>query len=434
MADMCTESVDAIVAESEVLCRLSHTNIVRFFGVAFSPPNVVLVMPLLGPSLEETLARRHSSRARRQGSARRRGSMEAGPLGYTMLYYLAHDMASGMAYLHAQGIAHRDLKPANVLLTRPLDDSLTRPVNRLTRPRAMLCDFGISQWDGVLGAQLRNASRDDSMQGTFPYLPPESAQMKIGAIDATGAVVGGVAGVAGIGAAEIGSPPRFQPTKAVEQWRAEGDVWAVGVIVWQCATLCVPWAQCNNRHDFVREVNAIHPPRPGLVPPRLHGGFATLIEMCWEPDPIARPTSEDVKEFLETSSLLDNERREAMLMTPDRIPSVDPSVDAEMDGFSGLNRSIEAGMSGSGRGSGRGSGSGSDLSRQSSRVSFPPRRGHGGGSGGHVRLTASEWDMDSILDGKRDSVPPVMIPGALPARTQSESGEGLSASLLSFGT
>ena len=196
----------------------------------------------------------------------------------------------------------------------------------------------------------------------------------------------------------------------------------------------MPWAQCNNRHDFVREVNAIHPPRPGLVPPRLHGGFATLIEMCWEPDPIARPTSEDVKEFLETSSLLDNERREAMLMTPDRIPSVDPSLDAEMDGFSGLNRSIEAGMSGSGRGSGRGSGSGSDLSRQSSRVSFPPRRGHGGGSGGHVRLTASEWDMDSILDGKRDSVPPVMIPGALPARTQSESGEGLSASLLSFGT
>jgi serine/threonine protein kinase len=450
MADMCPESVDAIVAESEVLCRLSHTNIVRFFGVAFSPPNVVLVMPLLGPSLEETLARRHSSQARRQGSARRRGSMEAGPLPNTMLYYLAHDMASGMAYLHAQGIAHRDLKPANVLLTRPLDDSLTRPVDRLTRPRAMLCDFGISQWDGVLGAQLRDASRDDSMHGTFPYLPPESAQMKIGAIGATGAigaVVGGVAGVGRIGAAEIGSPPRFQPTKAVGQWRAEGDVWAAGVIVWQCATLCVPWAQCLNRCDFVRQVNAIHPPRPGLVPPRLHGGFATLIEMCWEPDPIARPTSEDMKEFLETSSLLDNERREAMLMMPDRIPSVNPSLDAEMDGFSGLDRNIE-GKSGSGSGGGggggsgggggggrgRGSGRGSDLSRQSSRVSFPPRRGHGGGSGGHVRLTASEWDMDSILDGKRDSVPPVMIPGALPARTQSESGEGLSASLLSFGT
>ena len=163
MADLCPESVDAIVAESEVLCRLSHKNIVRFFGVAFSPPNILLVMPLLGPSLEESLARRHSSRPRRRGSV----SESSGPLSPTMHYYLAHDMACGMAYLHDQGVAHRDLKPANVLLTRPLDDSSTRPLDRLTRPRAMLCDFGISAWDGVLGAQM---SADSGVQGTFPYV------------------------------------------------------------------------------------------------------------------------------------------------------------------------------------------------------------------------------------------------------------------------
>ncbi len=69
---------------------------------------------------------------------------------------VASDVASGLHFVHSQGVVHRDLKPANIWLT---EDG-----------RAKVGDFGIALWldrtrltmDG--GAMLR---------GTVSYMPPE---------------------------------------------------------------------------------------------------------------------------------------------------------------------------------------------------------------------------------------------------------------------
>ncbi|MCA9058662.1 MAG: serine/threonine protein kinase, partial [Planctomycetaceae bacterium] len=47
---------------------------------------------------------------------------------------LAHGIASGLAYLHRQGLVHRDLKPANVLL---------RIANRTETPVPVIADLGL---------------------------------------------------------------------------------------------------------------------------------------------------------------------------------------------------------------------------------------------------------------------------------------------------
>ena len=171
-------------------------------------------------------------------------------------------------------------------------------------------------------------------------------------------------------------------------------------------------------------MKAADPPRPGPIPHGLHEGFTELINMCWGADPFIRPTSAHVVEFLETSPLLSAARRKAVLMTPDRIPSVDPpggaafgGLDVAMDGFA-QGRPVRGREASHGAPS---HGMDIDIHVSRGRRGSGERAGRGVLAGRHVRLTASEWDMDSILDGDRDASqqPPMMIPGALPSRTQS---------------
>ena len=113
MVDMTPESMSCFIRESEMLRKLNHPNIVRLIGVAFSPPDVMIVLPLHGPSLQSILS------SWRLGGAGSEHKLSVAHLWCTQL-------ARGLEYLHSLGVAHCDVKPPNILVDSPLKSGASR--------------------------------------------------------------------------------------------------------------------------------------------------------------------------------------------------------------------------------------------------------------------------------------------------------------------
>ena len=75
--------------------------------------------------------------------------------------YLFHQLADGLATVHAAGIVHRDLKPANIIV---------RPGRH---PRAKLLDFGHARDN-----EGEDLTQTGTVLGTASYMPPEQAMGK----------------------------------------------------------------------------------------------------------------------------------------------------------------------------------------------------------------------------------------------------------------
>ncbi len=129
--------------EGEILQRLSHPNIVRFYEYGETEDGVrYMVMDYLdGTPLDKFL---------RQG----------GRLNVPTMRKILHDVSSALDYIHARGVVHRDLKPANIMLLLKPDGSIDR---------AVLMDFGIakSQTTAITGTET---------MGTIDYMAPEQIQ------------------------------------------------------------------------------------------------------------------------------------------------------------------------------------------------------------------------------------------------------------------
>ena len=143
------------------------------------------------------------------------------------LALLATDVAAALAATHRAGLVHRDIKPTNIMIT---DDG-----------RAHLIDLGLAASD-------RTAPHDDSAIGTFAYSPPEQTGMLNRPID------------------------------------GRSDLYALGVVLFQCATGVLPF-----RADNVGELIAMHAtvpaPDPRTLCPDLSDRFATVIRRLLAKDP-----------------------------------------------------------------------------------------------------------------------------------------------------
>ncbi len=123
-------------AESDLLCRLSHPNLVRGF-YRYTHDNLrYLVMELVdGKTALEMLDAT--------------GTFDEGPALRIIL-----QAARALQYLHQNGFVHRDVKPGNVLVDRS--------------GSAKLCDLGVAVLAGNVGDAATTA-------GTLQYLAPEQA-------------------------------------------------------------------------------------------------------------------------------------------------------------------------------------------------------------------------------------------------------------------
>ncbi len=138
---------DEALRQELLLARsVSHPNVCRVHDLAPSPYGPILVMEYITGQTLHT----HIRRKKAQG-------------GYTADEFrrIAHDVASGVAAIHAQGLVHGDLKPGNVMVTSSPDGGLGK---------AIVLDFGFAKERARSSARRPGAPPDG---GTPNYMSPE---------------------------------------------------------------------------------------------------------------------------------------------------------------------------------------------------------------------------------------------------------------------
>jgi cell division cycle 2-like len=120
-----------------------HENIIEVLAVCTEAKH--LVMPLMDCHLGEEI------------------SSNADVSGEHLGMWILHDILSGVAHMHRNGIAHRDIKPQNVLLRKDLHRF---PLG----VRVALCDFGSAHY----ATDSFKRPNSINQRGTLHYMAPEA--------------------------------------------------------------------------------------------------------------------------------------------------------------------------------------------------------------------------------------------------------------------
>ena len=138
--------------EATALARLSHPNVVHFFGLSDFEGQLGLVMELVhGEPLSELIQRVRTE------SRRTPGPLPALPLAQAWHYFA--QLLGALAAIHAFGILHRDIKSSNVLVR---GDGVIK-----------VTDFGIAQ---IPAEEAKNTG--GMAPGTGAYMSPEQVLNK----------------------------------------------------------------------------------------------------------------------------------------------------------------------------------------------------------------------------------------------------------------
>ncbi len=225
--------------EARAACAVRHPNVVQIHDVLELEDGMpAMVMDLLhGESLGERLEREHAL-----------------PLVEVARVMLPVVSAVGTA--HSLGIVHRDLKPDNLFLVREPDESITVKV----------LDFGIAKLTATEG---------------------EAAET--GALTKTGSV--------------LGTPYYMSPEQAFGEKDLDhrSDVWAIGIILYECLTGERPTAGENLGQIFKAITTG------GIVPlervaPNLPADVSSLVTRMLSRDRAQRPDLREVRETLQKHS------------------------------------------------------------------------------------------------------------------------------------
>ncbi|GMY35026.1 serine/threonine-protein kinase edr1 [Fagus crenata] len=159
---------------------------------------------------------------------------------------IAMDAAFGMEYLHSKNIVHFDLKCDNLLVN--LKDPL--------RPICKVGDFGLSKIK-------RNTLVTGGVRGTLPWMAPELLN---------------------------GSSSKVSE---------KVDVFSFGIVLWEILTSEEPYANMHYGAIIGGIVNnTLRPP----VPSYCDDEWRILMEQCWAPDPVVRPSFTEIARRLRVMS------------------------------------------------------------------------------------------------------------------------------------
>ncbi|KAH7683665.1 Non-specific serine/threonine protein kinase protein [Dioscorea alata] len=168
-------------------------------------------------------------------------------LDYRKRLIIAMDAAFGMEYLHSKNIVHFDLKCDNLLVN--LKDQ--------SRPICKVGDFGLSKIK-------RNTLVSGGVRGTLPWMAPELLN---------------------------GSSSKVSE---------KVDVFSFGIVMWEILTGEEPYANMHYGAIIGGIVNnTLRPPLPASCDPE----WRRLMEQCWAPDPVQRPSFTQIASRLRAMSV-----------------------------------------------------------------------------------------------------------------------------------
>ncbi|CAL9067882.1 unnamed protein product [Musa banksii] len=160
---------------------------------------------------------------------------------------IAMDAAFGMEYLHSKNIVHFDLKCDNLLVN--LKDQ--------SRPICKVGDFGLSKI-------RQNTLVSGGVRGTLPWMAPELLN---------------------------GSSNKVSE---------KVDVFSFGIVMWEILTGEEPYANMHYGAIIGGIVNnTLRPPVPATCDPE----WRRLMEQCWAPDPLQRPSFSQIAGHLRAMSV-----------------------------------------------------------------------------------------------------------------------------------
>ena len=173
-----------------------------------------------------------------------------GPFGVHRVGRLLGQLCAVLQAAHDRGIVHRDLKPANIMVVEP----------GTPRESLKVLDFGLAR-------QLRDPSRG-------LYLPLEQ-------------FVGARAHKT-IGTPEYACPEQFRG----EQVDSRGDLYSVGVILFELLTGRLPFAGATSAELVAAHLHAQPPPLDLVIGlGRITPVLEVLVHGCLAKDPADRPPS-----------------------------------------------------------------------------------------------------------------------------------------------
>ncbi len=171
---------------------------------------------------------------------------EAGPLPWAQVCQIGVQVADALAAAHAAGIVHRDLKPENILLETRADGTM----------HARVVDFGLAHVSAAASKPGAAASR-----------------------------------LTGIGAV-LGTPGYMSPEQTCgEAVDERTDLYALGVILWECCTNCFLW-----NSDSITELRRLQLSAPAkslreVCPDTVPEALAALVDRLLARSLAERPAS-----------------------------------------------------------------------------------------------------------------------------------------------
>jgi len=234
-----SDFVARLLQEARLASSIGHEHIVDVtdFGTTVDGRSFVVMEFLDGESLAEL-------------------AMREAPLPIERSVGIARQVASALGAAHAKGIFHRDVKPENIYLVKRADVDFVKVV-----------DFGISKAvkpAGDEGGEGYRLTHTGLLLGTPLYMSPEQA-------------------------------------RGEEDLDHRVDIWALGVLLYECLTGEVPF-RANNYLGIISQVLTHEPTPPSKLRPELgiSGAVEAVVMRAMEKDRSRRyQTMADVERDLE---------------------------------------------------------------------------------------------------------------------------------------